>query len=73
MGVFIYMTPPTAGILEVVRRSGTYVWPVSGASYPKVQVLTVAQLLDGERPKMPTPFLPYIQARRLVPEHPSLF
>jgi DNA modification methylase len=73
MGVFICMTPPTAGILEVVRKSGTYTWPISGRSYPKVQVLTVAQLLEGIRPQMPTPFLPYIQARRLVPEHPSLF
>lgn len=73
MGIFICMTEPTAGVLEVVRKSGAYVWPVNQRSYPKVQVLTVEQLLAGERPQMPTPFLPYVQARRLVPEHPSLF
>jgi hypothetical protein len=36
-------------------------------------MLTVEQLLAGKRPATPTPFLPYIQARRLVPDPPSLF
>lgn len=73
MGVFVCLAEPTPGVHEVARRSGSYIWPVSGRSYPKVQVITVAQLLAGQSPQMPTPFLPYIQARRLVPDHPSLF
>jgi DNA modification methylase len=66
MGVFICMTPPTSGMLDVARRSGDYVWPVDGRRFPKIQILTIAELLDGKRPAMPTPFLPYLQAQRLV-------
>lgn len=73
MGIFVCMTEPTSGMLEVARKSGSYVWQVSGRQYPKVQVLRVSELLAGKRPDMPTPFLPYVQARRLVPGHPTLF
>jgi len=31
-----------------------------------VQLLTIGDLLKGQRPNMPTPFLPYIQAKRLA-------
>lgn len=33
----------------------------------------VADLLAGKRPEMPTPFLPYVQARRLVPDNQLAF
>lgn len=64
MGVLITQTPPTAGILEVVSHSGTYVHPSNGQRYPRVQVITVAELLAGKRPNMPPLFLPYIQAQK---------
>jgi hypothetical protein len=53
-------------MLEAARHSGTFVWPYSSQRFPKVQILTIAELLAGGRPNMPTPFLPYIQARRLA-------
>lgn len=73
MGVLITLGPPTRGLLDAASHAGSYAWPVNGRSYPKAQVITVEQLLAGERPQMHTPFLPYIQTRRLAPEHPSLF
>jgi hypothetical protein len=36
------------------------------AAVPTVQILTVGDLLSEQRPMMPTPFLPYIQAKRLA-------
>jgi hypothetical protein len=33
-------------------------------SYPRIHVITVADLLAGKRPDMPPPILPYIQAAR---------
>lgn len=66
MGVFICLAEPTKGIREVEKASGVYSWSVDGRTFPKVQVLTVAELLAGQRPNMPTPFLPYVQAQRLV-------
>jgi hypothetical protein len=74
MGVFICLAEPTKGIREVENASGVYTWPVDGRTFPKVQVLTVAELLAGRRPNMPTPFLPYVQARKLVTDDsPRLF
>ena len=74
MGVFICLSEPTKGIREVENASGVYTWPVDGRTFPKVQVFTVAELLAGRRPNMPTPFLPYVQARKLVTDDsPRLF
>jgi hypothetical protein len=33
----------------------------------------LAQLLAGERVDMPSAFMPYLQAAKRVPKHPSLF
>jgi hypothetical protein len=43
-----------------------FTWPVNRQPYPLVQLLTVGDLLKWQRPNMPTPFLPYIQAKRLA-------
>jgi hypothetical protein len=50
--------------VDAVNHGGTYTWPVNGQTYPRVQVITVADLLGGKRPDMPPPILPYIQAAR---------
>lgn len=72
MGVLITMTKPTADMRAEANRSGTYEHPLTGTTYPKVQVVTVAELLEGKRPKMPTPILPYVKARARRPEQPTL-
>lgn len=46
--------------------------PLTGTPYPKVQIASIAELLDGKRPKMPTAFMPYLPAQKFVPEHPTL-
>ncbi len=69
LGVFICMNPPTAGMTEVARKSGDYTWPLDGRTFPKIQILTVPELLAGKRPKMPTPFRKYLPAQRLVDEN----
>jgi hypothetical protein len=69
MGIFICLREPTRGMLEAAEHSRIYTYPVTNRTYPKVQILTVAELLDGKRPDMPTSLLPYFQAhRQLVPE-----
>ena len=64
MGVLITMAEPSPGVLDAVDHGGTYTWPLNNQSYPRVQVITIKQLLAGARPKMPPPLLPYIQAAR---------
>lgn len=66
MGLLITLERPTKGMEEAARHSGTFTWPVNHQSYPLVQLLIVGDLLKGQRPNMPTPFLPYIQAKRLA-------
>ncbi len=73
MGLLITMDRPTKGVVEAAVGAGNYVWPINGAPYPKVQVLTVGELLQGKRMNMPTPFMPYLQAQRLVEDQPTLF
>ncbi len=68
MGVLITLANPTRGMTKEAQHSGSYTWPVSSEAYPRIQCLTVEQLLNGERVKMPTPLMPYIQATRHVPE-----
>lgn len=64
IGVLITMAEPTRGILDAINHGGTYTLPVNGETYSKLQVITVAQLLRGERPHMPAMILPYIAASR---------
>lgn len=76
MGVLITMQPPTPGMIEAAEHSGTYVWPVNGATFPVVQIITVPELLNFKRPKMPPPLTPYISAVRrpkAKPDQPSIF
>lgn len=64
MGVLITMEPPTKGMLDAARRSGIYTMPANGQQFPKVQILTVPDLLMGKRPELPPPLMPYTQAQR---------
>ncbi|MGI8751501.1 MAG: DNA methyltransferase, partial [Acidimicrobiales bacterium] len=63
MGLLIVMDEPTRGMRDVTGRSGTYVNPFNGNEYPKLQIVTVPQLLAGTKPKMPEAILPYVQAK----------
>jgi DNA modification methylase len=64
MGLLITMAEPTRGIRDAADHSGSYIWPANGHAYPKAQVITVAELLNFKRPKMPPPLPPYQEAKR---------
>ena len=66
MGVLITMAEPSPDVLDAVNHGGTYKWPMNNQTYPRFQVLTIRELLSGNRPKMPPPMLPYIQAARAI-------
>ncbi len=67
MGILITMAQPTKGVLDAVNHGGTYTLPVNGQTFPRVQVITVMDLLKGKRPVMPVTLLPYIQAAKRGP------
>lgn len=70
MGVLITMEKPSKGVLDAMNHGGTYTWPANGMVFPRIQVITVTELLKGVRPQTPLLLLPYIQASRAVPRGP---
>lgn len=73
MGILITLTEPTKGMREVADNSGFYVNEFTGTSYPKIQILTTADLLAGKHPVMPTAILPYVKAKPRDPDQVSMF
>jgi DNA modification methylase len=54
MGLFITLTQPTKAMVEEAVKEGYYTNPVTGKEYRKLQILTIAGLLDGsEEAKYP--------------------
>ncbi|MDO7881198.1 DNA methyltransferase [Salinibacterium soli] len=64
LGVLITQTDPTAGMIDEVNHSGSYTHPASGQIYPRLQIITTAELMSGKRPQLPPTVLPYIAASR---------
>lgn len=64
MGVLITNAAPTRGMIDEVDHAGLYRHPHYVEMFPRVQLITVDELLSGKRPRMPATILPYIQALR---------
>ena len=63
LGVLITLDEPTKGMKDAAGRSGSYDHAVTSRRFPKVQIITVKQLLNGKTLDMPQSLLPYVQAR----------
>jgi DNA modification methylase len=72
MGILITMGPPTKGMLDAADHGGTYTWAINGQTFPRVQVITVAELLAGKRPNMPSLLSPYTIATRSAAQSSQL-
>lgn len=72
MGVLITLTEPTRGMREVADKSGFYSNDFTGTQYPRIQIITTAELLAGKRPNMPTAILPYVKAKPRDPNQGTL-
>ena len=68
MGLFICMKKPTSAMYDAANHSGLYTYPANNKNYPRVQIITVEDLLHDKRPNLPTALLPYFQARRRYPD-----
>ncbi len=68
MGVLIMMAQPSAGVIDAANHGGTYTWPANNMVFPRIQVITIQELLRGVRPATPLLLLPYIQASRAAPQ-----
>jgi hypothetical protein len=73
MGIFITLEQPTAPMKQEATVAGTYHSEVSGKDYPKVQILTIRELLEEHRkPDLPLLVLPaFQQAEKVAVESPG--
>lgn len=53
MGIFLTLKNPTSEMIKKANTTDPYVSPLWKHEFPKIQILTIEQLLRGERPKTP--------------------
>jgi site-specific DNA-methyltransferase (adenine-specific) len=70
LGVFITLEQPTKDMESEAAAAGLYHSPWFGNNYPKIQILTISQLLRGAEIKMPPAWGTFKQAER-VEEKPK--
>ena len=67
IGVIISMFPPTTAMLKTAASAGTYDSPKWHKRYPRLRILTIAELLDGRQIKCP----PLSQVNRTFAKAPK--
>lgn len=68
MGVLITLEPATKGVQDAIDHGGVYKHPANQQAFPRLQHITIGELLDGKKPQMPGTVLPYIAAAKLAIE-----
>lgn len=69
IGVFVTLEEPTRDMTTEAVSAGYYHSPGWNQDYPRIQILTIAQLLHGAEVKMPAAYGTFKEAQRaLVPE-----
>jgi len=58
-GMFITLEPPTQPMKQEAVSAGSYKVKFSPAEFPKIQILTVDDLLNNKEPKIPLTVKPY--------------
>ncbi|MFN2502031.1 MAG: site-specific DNA-methyltransferase [Pyrinomonadaceae bacterium] len=69
IGVYLTLEPPTAPMLKEAAEKGFYHSPGWNKDYPRIQILTVEDLLDGKTVDLPPNLQTFKQAGRVASEH----
>jgi site-specific DNA-methyltransferase (adenine-specific) len=72
MGVLVTLAPATRGMTEEINRSGSYDYDHGRGLYPRLQIISIPEILNGRRPAGPPHFPAYTQAKRLIEEDNQL-
>jgi site-specific DNA-methyltransferase (adenine-specific) len=65
MGIFVTPEEPTSEMVKEVNTTDPYISPLWKHEFPKLQILTIEQLLKGERPRTPPTVSPFQEAQQL--------
>lgn len=71
IGVFITLEQPTRDMVKEAASAGFYKSPFTKKVYPRVQILTIEELLHGARIEMPADYGTFKQAPRPEQEGPQ--
>jgi hypothetical protein len=64
MGLLITLEEPSRPMKTEALEAGYYYSELMNRNYPKIQIITIRELLDGNEPKMPMLYSPYQLAQR---------
>lgn len=53
IGLFLTLEPPTQGMISEAASAGFYHSDLWNEDYPRVQICTIEELLEGKQPKLP--------------------
>jgi site-specific DNA-methyltransferase (adenine-specific) len=78
MGWFVTLEPPTKPMETEAAGAGVYEPTLAtrgSLAYPRLQILTISDLLEGQRPELPSVHVTYKASARAKPkaQQPSLF
>lgn len=66
MGVLVSLKPSTHGVRDEINHGGTYKHPSVAEPFPRLQHITIAELLEGKKPRLPlTDTQTHIQAEAI--------
>ncbi len=71
LGVFITLEPASKEMETEAAAAGFYHSPGWGQDYPKIQILTITELLQGTEVEMPPAFGTFKQAEKVKPAEPK--
>ncbi|WP_410971322.1 hypothetical protein, partial [Salmonella sp. SAL04269] len=65
IGVFITLEAPSRDMITEAVSAGSYHSPGWHTDYPRIQILTIADLLKGAKVQMPMQYGTFKQAKRV--------
>jgi len=69
MGILVTRVKPSKGMYETATKDGPYVWYAGTSAerrFPRIQILTVEELLAGRAPNLPPIHGTYAQAPKAI-------
>lgn len=69
IGLFITLEEPSREMKTAAVKAGFYESSGFGRKYPRIQILTVSELLHGAKVEMPPPWGTFKRAQRVVAKH----
>ncbi|MCX8500816.1 MAG: DNA methyltransferase [Alphaproteobacteria bacterium] len=72
VGILITLEPPTADMIQAAERAGHGAISVMTRDYPAIQIVTISELMAGERLKLPLVYDVVTAAQKLPEQHQNL-